>query len=201
MESPLGPTIANVLSFLEVEWLQQCPREFKPVFTKISWWHLILVIQTCLLFWTRKKNGQLSFLDIEASREKGKLVTTCKRTFSGVHTHFESFLPTVYKFSMFYTLAYCFKICSDWTKFYKEVSFWKQVFLKNIGTPLSFIDNPGEIFLQTGTKFEKSLKDLLNFCKLQIPFKSQRKLRCFPFLRSHLRKLNHQRKVQCVTIF
>ena len=31
--SPLGPTMANVfLSFYEVRWLEQCPKEFKPVF-------------------------------------------------------------------------------------------------------------------------------------------------------------------------
>ena len=34
----------------------------------------------------------------------------------------------------------------------------------------------GEISLQTRTKLRKSLKDLLNSCKLQIVFKSQRKL-------------------------
>ena len=33
MESPLGPTMANVfLSFYETKWLEQCPNEFKPVF-------------------------------------------------------------------------------------------------------------------------------------------------------------------------
>ena len=105
-----------------------------------------------------------------------------------------------------FTLAYrCFKICSDWTKFHEELSFLKQVFLKN-GYPLSFIDNCfktfvdklfikrpqlitvekktlflslpylGEISLQTRTKLRKSLKGLLNSCKLQIVFKSQRKL-------------------------
>ena len=32
MGSPLGPTMANVfLSFYEVKWLEQCPKEFKPV--------------------------------------------------------------------------------------------------------------------------------------------------------------------------
>ena len=156
----------------------------------------------------QEKNGKLSFLDIEVSREKGKFVTTVYRkpTFSGVYTHFESFLPTIYKFGMVYTLAYrCFKICSDWTKFHEELSFLKQVFLKN-GYPLSFIDNCfktfvdklfikrpqlitvekktlflslpylGEISLQTRTKLRKSLKGLLNCCKLQIVFKSQRKL-------------------------
>ena len=33
MGSPLGPTMANAfLSFYEVKWLEQCPKEFKPVF-------------------------------------------------------------------------------------------------------------------------------------------------------------------------
>ena len=38
----------------------------------------------------REKNGKLSFLDIEVSREKGKFVTTVYRkpTFSGVYTQF-----------------------------------------------------------------------------------------------------------------
>ena len=156
----------------------------------------------------QEKNGKLSFLDVEVSREKGKFVKTVYRkpTFSGVYTHFESFLPTIYKFGMVYTLAYrCFKICSDWAKFYEEFSFLKQVFLKN-EYPLSFIDNCfktfvdklfikrlqlitvekktlflslpylGEISLETRTKLRKSLKGLLNFCKYQIVFKSQRKL-------------------------
>ena len=35
MGSPLGPTMANVfLSFYETKWLEQCPNEFKPVFTE-----------------------------------------------------------------------------------------------------------------------------------------------------------------------
>ena len=33
MGSPLGPTMANVfLSFYEIKWLEQCPKEFKSVF-------------------------------------------------------------------------------------------------------------------------------------------------------------------------
>ena len=107
---------------------------------------------------------------------------------------------------MVYTLAYrCFQICSDWTKFHEELSFLKQVFLKN-GYSLSFIENCfkasvdklfikrpqfltvekknlffslpylGEISLQTRTKLRKSLRGLLNSCKPQIVFKSQRKL-------------------------
>ena len=102
---------------------------------------LILVIETWLFPLSKKKNGKLSFLDVEISREKGKFVTTVYRkpTFSGEYTHFEIFLSTVYKFGMIYILAYCcFKICSDWTKFHEELSFMKQIFLKN-GYPLYFI--------------------------------------------------------------
>ena len=96
----------------------------------------------------KEQSRKLSFLDLEVSREKGKFVTTLYRkpTFSDVCTHFESFLPAVYKRGMFYTLAYwCFKICSDWTKFHKKYSFLKQVFLKN-GNPLTFIDNYFKIY-------------------------------------------------------
>ena len=226
MGSPLGPTMANVfLSFYEVKWLEQCPKEFKPVFYR-RYVDVIFVLfesaehlskfldyfntrhPNMSFSFEQEKNGKLSFLDVEVSREKGKFVTTVYRkpTFSGVYTHFESFLPTVYKFGMVYTLVYrCFKICSDWTKFHEELSFLKQGFLKN-GCPLSFIDNCfkafvdklfikrpqlatvekktlflslpylGEISLQTRTKLTKSFKGLLNSCKLQIVFKSQRKL-------------------------
>ena len=79
----------------------------------------------------QEKDGKLSFLDIEESLEKGKFVTTVHRnpTFSGVYTHFESFLPTLDKFGMVCTLAYCcFKICSDWRKFHEQHSFLKWVF-------------------------------------------------------------------------
>ena len=226
MGSPLGPTMANVfLSFYEIKWLEQCPKEFKPVFYRRYVDDIFVLFEsaehlskfhnhfnTChpnmFFSFEQEKNGKWSFLDIEVSREKGKFVTTVYRnpTFSSVYTHFESFLPTIYKFDMVYTLAHpCFKICSDWTKFHEELSFLKQAFLEN-GYPLSFIDNCfktfvdklfikrpqlitvekkalflslpylGEISLQTRTKLRKSLKGLLNSCKLQIVFKSQRKL-------------------------
>ena len=53
---------------------------------------LKFVIQTCLSPLNRKKNGKLSFLDIEVSWKNGKFVTTVYRkpTFSGVYTLFES---------------------------------------------------------------------------------------------------------------
>ena len=151
MGSPLGPTMANAfLSFYEVKWIEQCPKEFKPVFYRRYVDDIFVLFESAEhlskfrdYFNTRhpnmsfsfeqEKNGTLSFLDVEISREQGKFVTTVYRKpiFSGVYTHFESFLPTVYKFGMVYTLVYRgFKICSDWTKFHEELSFLKQVFLK-----------------------------------------------------------------------
>ena len=162
---------------------------------------LMLVSQTCLFPSNKKSNGKLSLLDIEVSRGKAKFVTTVYRkpAFSGALNHFENFLPKVYKFGMIYTLAYrCFKVCSDWTKFHEELGFfetllfWKRVpfvilvdklFIKRL--QLTKIEKKtlflslrylGEIPLQTRAELRKSLKGLLNSCKLQIVFKCQRKL-------------------------
>ena len=151
MRSPLEPTMANVfLSFYEIK------RLVKPVFTVFLCLNqifaedilmtflfssnplitsrnfvIILILVTCLSPLNRRKMESCHFL-IEVFREKGKFVTTVytNPTFSGVFTHFESFLVTIYKFGKVYILAYrCFKICSDWTKFPEELSYLKQVFL------------------------------------------------------------------------
>ena len=97
----------------------------------------------------QEKDGKLSFLDVEVSRQEGHFVTTVYRkpTFSGVYTHFESFLPTIYKFGMIYTLVYrCFKICSDWIKFHEELNILKEIFFKNVFHQ-SFINNCFKTFL------------------------------------------------------
>ena len=90
----------------------------------------------------QQKNGKLSFLDVEVSRDGNTFVTSVYRkpTFSGVYKHFDSFLPSTYKIGMIYTLVFrCFRICSYWNKFHKEIIFLKDIFLKN-GYPASFID-------------------------------------------------------------
>ena len=111
----LGPTMANVfLSFYEVKWLEQCPNEFKPVFYRRYVDDIFVLFKftehlskfrdyfnTChqnmSFSFEQEKNGKLSFLDVEVSRQEGHFVTTVYRkpTFSGVYTHFESFLPTI----------------------------------------------------------------------------------------------------------
>ena len=97
MGSPLGPTMTNVLSFYEVKWLEQCPKEFKPVFYRRYVDDIFVLFESvehlskfCDYFNTcypnmyfsfaQEKNGKLSFLDVEVSREKGKFVTTVYRS-------------------------------------------------------------------------------------------------------------------------
>ena len=85
----------------------------QPIISKNFLTTLILVTQTCplRLKQKKKKNDKMSFLDVEISRENATFVTTIYRqpTFSGVYTHFESFLPSTHKFGMLYTLVYrCF---------------------------------------------------------------------------------------------
>ena len=90
-----------------------------------------------------EKENKLSFLDVEIMRQKGKFTTTIYRkpTFGGVYSNFESFLPSVYKFGMIYTLVCrCFRICSNWTQFHIELTFLKGIFQKN-GYPENLLAN------------------------------------------------------------
>ena len=47
----------------------------------------------------KENDGHISFLDINIFREKEKFVTNVyqKKTFSGVYTNFNSFIPETYK--------------------------------------------------------------------------------------------------------
>ena len=126
MGSPLGPTVANAfLFFYEMKWLEQCPNKFKPVFYRRYVDDIFVLFESAghlLKFhaylntyhpnmpfsFEQEINDKLSFLDVEVSQQQGKFVTTVYRkpTFSGMYTHFDSFLPEVYKVGMIYTLAY-----------------------------------------------------------------------------------------------
>ena len=194
MGSPLGRTMANVfLAFYEMKWLEQCPNEFKPVFYRryvddifvlfesaehLSKFHAYL--NTChpnmSFSFEQEINDKLSFLDVEVSRQQDKFVTSFYRkpTFSGVYTHSDSFLPEVYKAGMIYTLKFvliCFKIVIN-----KLVIKRPQVTTVEKKTLILSLPYLGDISLQTRTKLRKSFKSILNCCKLQIVFKSQRKL-------------------------
>ena len=95
-------------------------------------------------------NNSFSFLDVQICRENNNLTTSVyiKPTFSGVFTNFKSFRPTVYKFSLLYTLLHrCFNITSSYEKFHNEINALKQIFKLN-GYPIQFIDRCIKQFLQ-----------------------------------------------------
>ena len=68
-----------------------------------------------------------------------------KTTFSGVCTHFESFLHDSYKIGMvYYTLLNrCFLISSKWSMFLSQLTLLKNLFWKN-----SYLENVIDIFLK-----------------------------------------------------
>ena len=54
-----------------------------------------------------EQNNKISFLDVNVSREQGKFTKSVSRkpTFSGLCTHFYSFLPNTYRIGIIYTLV------------------------------------------------------------------------------------------------
>ena len=150
----------------------------------------------------------MSFLDVEISRENDKFTTSVyhKPTFSGVYTHFDSFVPMPFKFGMIFTIIHrCFQLCSNYNKFHLELEKVKNIFKKN-GYPISFIDRCIKTFLdklhtpkivvttvekknllivlpylgfisdQIRTKLFKIISKNLPCCKLNIVFKTSCRL-------------------------
>ena len=144
-----------------------------------------------------EKNNKI-FLDVNVIREQCKFITSVYRK--------HSCLPDTYKIGMIYTLVdRCFRICSSWSMFHQQLIPLREIFQKN-GYPDNFIDicfklylnrihilkekiptvktKPlrlvlpylGTILLQTRTKLQNSIKEVLNCCKLHVIFKSQNKL-------------------------
>ena len=94
-------------------------------------------------------NGKLPFLDNLIDRKDGKFITSVYRkpTFTGVYTHYQSFIPSVYKFGLLSTLLFrYFSICSSYALFHLEVIEFKKIFLKNC-YPSKLIDRCIKTFL------------------------------------------------------
>ena len=181
MVSPLGPTLANAfLVHFGKNWLQNCPSDFKPHYQR-RYVNDIFVLFTSpkhleafrnflngrhsnmSFAIEREKQNRMSFLDIAIICEDKTFTTSVYRkpTFSGVYTHFDSFLPSTYKFGTVYTLAYrCFRICSSWTKLHNELVCLKETFLKN-GYPEDFINKLFKKFMKT-CMLQKRIVELVN---------------------------------------
>ena len=160
MGSPLGPTLANLfMSHYEQIWLRECPLEFKPKFYRRYVDDIFILVEKIEhlekfkeYLNSKHKNihftseieteGKLPFLDVLIDRNGEKIVTSVYRkpTFTGVYTHYHSFLPNVYKFGLLSTLLFrYYSICSSYLLFNSEVLEFKKIFLRN-GYPSDFID-------------------------------------------------------------
>ena len=96
-----------------------------------------------------EQNNKISFLDVNVIGEQGKFIRSVYRkpTFSGVHTHCDSFIPDIYKIVMIYTLVNrCFRICSSWSMFHQQLILVREIFQKS-GYPESFIDRCFKLLL------------------------------------------------------
>ena len=71
-----------------------------------------------------ENNNMLAFLDVLVCREETGLVTSIYRkpTFSGLYTHFDSFIAEKYKSGLIYCLLFrIFTFTVSWSKFHEEV--------------------------------------------------------------------------------
>ena len=217
MGSPLSPTLANAfLVYHEKKnCLEHCLLEYRPLYYRryiddmfvlfnsaehLKRFHSYLNPRHLNMSFTteNEKDNRMSFLDVNIIRKKDKFITSVyhKRTFSGIYTHFDSFVPSSNKIGLLHTL-----FAQDWTKFHLGLVKLIDIF-KNNGYPKNFVKNCFKMFLdnkysvrekvimvpkktlflvlpylrplslQTRTKLRKSLKGILNCCKLQIVFKS-----------------------------
>ena len=131
--SPLGPTLANeFLIYGEKNCLDNCPLEYRPLYYRryvddifvlfnsaehLKRFHSYLNSRHFNIYFSieNEKDNGMSFLEVNIIREKDKFTTSVYRkpTFSGIYTHFDSFLPSSNKIGLLHTLLYrCFWICS-----------------------------------------------------------------------------------------
>ena len=167
MKSPLGSAVANIFKCrFGKKWLKDCPHSLKLVFYR-RYVDDIFVLFSSLdkaeklkkylsskhpsikLSLEKENDGRLSFLDINIFRGKGKFITNVyrKKTFSGVYTNFNSFIPETYKTVLIESLLFrCFNLCSDFSKFHHEINISKGILYKN-SYPCDFVDKCIKKFL------------------------------------------------------
>ena len=167
MESPLVPALANIfMCNFENKWLKDCPHSFKPAFNRRYVDGVFVLFSPLdqaekskkylsskhpnIHFSSEKENeGRLSFLDVNIFREKGIFVSNVyrKKTFSGVYTNFDSFIPETYKTGLIKSLLFrCFNLCWDFVKLHHEINILKGILYKN-SYPRDFVDKCIKQFL------------------------------------------------------
>ena len=217
----VGPTLVTIfLCHYEDIWLRNCSLECKPSYYKRYVDNIFVIFEsetqvelfknfmnTChpkmKFTFEKEKNNCFNFLDVKVIREDNVFTTSVYRkpSFSGVYTHFDSYMPLSYKFSLVSTIIFrSFTICSDMPKFHQEICKIKDIFIKN-GYSERFLDKCVKTFLnkvfipkriiQTAekkqvtivlpymgmistelkVKLHKTFKQLLPACDLRVIFK------------------------------
>ena len=153
MGSPLGPLFANIfMCFHEKSWLYNFPSAFKPLV------YLHYVDDCFLLFKLTnhvplflnylnhqhpnisftselEKDDKLPFLDVKISHSNSKFSTSVYRkpTFTGLFTHFHSFIPLAYKHSLVSCLLHqIFNLCSNYENFHVQLELVRKLFNLNV---------------------------------------------------------------------
>ena len=176
MGSPIGPVFANIfLAHHEEEWLRECEPGLAPVLYRRY------VDDTFLLFhrdspaegfveylnkqhpnmrftWEMEEDNFLAFLDIGILRGEGSFSTTVyrKKTYTGQHMQFDSFLPKKFKIGLIACLLHrVYEICSNFTAIHKEIQVTYDVLRKN-GFPASVLNLQISRFLSRKQKQKNS---------------------------------------------
>ena len=97
----------------------------------------------------KEQNNCFNFLDVKVIRVDNVFTTSVYRkpSFSGVDTHFDSYMSFNYKFSLVSTIIFrSFTIFSEMPKLHQEICTVKDIFVKT-GSSERFIDKCVKIFL------------------------------------------------------
>lgn len=140
--SCLSPSFTKaLLCFPEDKWISDCPDALTPAHYMLMTLSYCSVLQTMSLFFLITVilntkiltliNNSLSFLDVLITLENGKAVTSVYRkpTFTGLGTHFLSFIPRVFKINAIKTLIHrCYHLSSNCSIFDTEIKFLMDFF-------------------------------------------------------------------------
>ena len=91
----------------------------------------------------KEQNNCFNFLGVKVIREDNVFTTSVyrKSSFSGVYTHFDSYMPLTFKFNLVSTIIFCsFTICTDMPKSHPEICKIKDIFIKMV-TVKGFLTN------------------------------------------------------------
>ena len=222
MGSPLGPSFANAfLCEHEVNWLENCPNDIKPVL------YQRYVDDIFCLFKDKAQserfleylnsrherikftiehevNNSLPFLDCNIYREDGEFATSVfrKKSFSGVYTHFDSFLPSIYKDNLLLALIHrCFKLCSNYKNFHLEIVKLKDIIKRN-GYPSRSFDSSVKKYLNKILGTKRQVVDTVGSAKqtltLVLPFLGTTSLKLRNKLRSSFKESSEKFNIRVV---